>query len=82
MVDGEVLTIQPKLLEVYRARWTLSHENTWLAVRSAILWMVCGIYFGLIVPFLVLFTIFVNPRKFDPLLPVFCRICSGWPAFG
>jgi len=48
-------------------------KNTWLAVRSAILWMVCGIYFGLIVPFLVLFTIFVNPRKFDPLLPVFCR---------
>jgi len=51
MVDGEVLTIQPKLLEVYRARWTLSHEEYVARGSRAILWMVCGIYFGLIVRF-------------------------------
>ena len=48
-------------------------KNAWLAIRSAFLWAVCGIYFGLIVPFLVLLTILIKPRNFGPFLPFFCR---------
>jgi 1-acyl-sn-glycerol-3-phosphate acyltransferase len=48
-------------------------KNAWLAVRSAFLWCICGIYFGVVVPLLILCTIVINPRKFGALVPFFCR---------
>jgi 1-acyl-sn-glycerol-3-phosphate acyltransferase len=47
--------------------------NVWLSIRSAFLWAVCGIYFGAIVPFLVLLTILANPRHFGRVVQFFCR---------
>jgi 1-acyl-sn-glycerol-3-phosphate acyltransferase len=48
-------------------------KNAWLAVRSAILLFVSGLYFAIIVPSLVLITFVVSPRKFDAAVKFFCR---------
>jgi 1-acyl-sn-glycerol-3-phosphate acyltransferase len=48
-------------------------KNAWLAIRSAILYFVSGLYFTLLVPSLVLVTVLVNPRKFDGAVKFFCR---------
>jgi 1-acyl-sn-glycerol-3-phosphate acyltransferase len=48
-------------------------KNAWLAVRSAILLGLSGLYFALLVPSLVLVTVLINPRKFDGAVKFFCR---------
>jgi 1-acyl-sn-glycerol-3-phosphate acyltransferase len=48
-------------------------KNAWLAVRSAVLWLVSGIHFLFAVCLLLLLSIFVDQRKIDPLTRVFAR---------
>jgi 1-acyl-sn-glycerol-3-phosphate acyltransferase len=48
-------------------------KNVWLEIRSIILWLLCGIYFGLVVSLLILFAIFLDPRKIDPMVRFFSR---------
>ncbi len=48
-------------------------KNAWLAIRSAILYFLSGLYFTLLVPSLVLVTVLINPRKFDGAVKFFCR---------
>jgi len=48
-------------------------KRAWLVFRSAILWIVSGLHFFLVVPALILFGIFLDPRKHDWLQRSFCR---------
>lgn len=48
-------------------------KNAWLAVRSAILLGLSGLFFAILVPTLVLITVLINPRKFDGAVKFFCR---------
>jgi len=48
-------------------------KSAWLAVRSAILWVVSGIHFAVVCSFLVLLAVFVDPRKNDWPQRVFFR---------
>ena len=48
-------------------------KRAWLVFRSAILWTVSGLHFFLVVPALILFGIFLDPRKHDWLQRSFCR---------
>ena len=40
-------------------------KSVWLTVRSALLWAISGIHFGIVCTFLVFLGIFVDPRKND-----------------
>ena len=48
-------------------------RRTWLAVRSALLWVVSGLHFFVVAPVLVVLAIFLDPRKHDWLQRSFCR---------
>ncbi|PYU85162.1 MAG: hypothetical protein DMG51_09315 [Acidobacteria bacterium] len=48
-------------------------KRAWLVVRSAILWIFSGLHFFLVVPLLILFGIFLDPREHDWLQRSFCR---------
>jgi len=48
-------------------------KRAWLVFRSAILWIVSGLHFFLVVPALILFGIFLDTRKHDWLQRGFCR---------
>jgi 1-acyl-sn-glycerol-3-phosphate acyltransferase len=48
-------------------------KRIWLAVRSAILWIVTLLHFFIVAPILVLLGIFLDPRKHDWLQRGFCR---------
>src|SRR5690242_9562688 len=48
-------------------------RKTWFVVRSALLWMVSGLHFFLVVPALVLLGIFLDTRKHDWLQRALCR---------
>ena len=48
-------------------------KRAWLVVRSAILWIFSGLHFFLVVPLLIFFGIFLDPREHDWLQRSFCR---------
>lgn len=48
-------------------------KNAWLAIRSAILWVISGIHFAAVCSFLVLLAVFFDPRKNDWPQRVFFR---------
>ena len=48
-------------------------KRAWLVFRSAILWIVSGLHFFLVVPLLILLGIFLDTRKHDWLQRTFCR---------
>jgi 1-acyl-sn-glycerol-3-phosphate acyltransferase len=48
-------------------------RDTWLAVRSALLWLVSGLHFFVLAPVIVLFAVFFEPRKHDWFQRSFCR---------
>src|SRR5271156_3987542 len=48
-------------------------KRGWLALRSAILWVLSGLHFFTVVPVLVFLGIFLDPRKHDWLQRAFCR---------
>ncbi len=48
-------------------------KKTWLAVRSALLWVLSGLHFFIVAPSLVFLGIFVDMRKHDWLQRTFCR---------
>jgi 1-acyl-sn-glycerol-3-phosphate acyltransferase len=48
-------------------------KNAWLAVRSAVLWLISGVHFLFAVVLLLLLSIFFGQRKIDPLVRVFAR---------
>ena len=48
-------------------------KNVWLSIRSAILYLIAGIYFGLLVPLMVLLTFFGETRRIDGMVRFFCR---------
>ncbi len=48
-------------------------RRAWLAVRSALLWLVSGLHFFVFAPLLVFLGIFLDPRKYDWLQRSFCR---------
>src|ERR1700690_267493 len=48
-------------------------KNAWLAIRSAILWVISGIHFAVVCSFLVLLAVFFDPRKNDWPQRVFFR---------
>src|SRR2546429_2470088 len=56
-----------------RGRGRLHMKRAWLVFRSAILWIVSGLHFFLVVPALILFGIFLDTRKHDWLQRGFCR---------
>ncbi len=47
-------------------------KKTWLAMRSAILWVLSGLHFFLVAPSLVFLGIFLDPRKYDWLQRGLC----------
>ena len=47
-------------------------KKTWLAMRSAILWVLSGLHFFLVAPLLVFLGIFLDPRKHDWLQRGLC----------
>lgn len=48
-------------------------NRAWEALRSALLWAVTLLHFGVVVPVLIFLTIFLNPRKHDWLQRGLCR---------
>ena len=48
-------------------------KRAWLALRSAILWILSAIHFFIAAPFLVFLNIFIDMRKHDWLQRAFCR---------
>jgi 1-acyl-sn-glycerol-3-phosphate acyltransferase len=48
-------------------------RNAWLGFRSAILWAVSMIHFILAVFVLIVLSIFLDPRRIDPIVRLFCR---------
>src|SRR5260370_33922222 len=48
-------------------------KKTWLAIRSALLWILSGLHFFIVAPTLVLLGIFLDARKHDWLQRTFCR---------
>jgi len=48
-------------------------NRAWLALRSAILWIISGLHFFIVAPILVFLGIFLDPRKHDWLQRDFCR---------
>jgi len=48
-------------------------KKTWLAMRSAILWILSGLHFFIVAPTLVFLGIFLDPRKHDWLQRGLCR---------
>lgn len=55
-------------------------KRAWLEVRSVFLWLISGIYFLVVVLFLILLAIFADPRKIDGLVRFFARNlmrCAG-----
>jgi 1-acyl-sn-glycerol-3-phosphate acyltransferase len=48
-------------------------KNVWLAPRSAFLWLVSGLHFFVVVPFLVFLGIFLDMRKHDGFQRGLCR---------
>jgi 1-acyl-sn-glycerol-3-phosphate acyltransferase len=48
-------------------------KGTWLAVRSASLWILSGLHFFVVAPLLVFLGIFLDPHKHDWLQRSFCR---------
>src|SRR5258707_4447782 len=51
----------------------LHMKKTWLAIRSAILWILSILHFFIVAPTLVLLGIFLDARKHDWLQRTFCR---------
>ena len=45
-------------------------RKAWLAVRSAVLWLISGIHFLFAVLFIVLISIFFGQRRIDPVVRV------------
>jgi 1-acyl-sn-glycerol-3-phosphate acyltransferase len=48
-------------------------KGVWETVRSALLWAVTLLHFGVVVPVLIVLAIFLNPRKHDWLQRGLCR---------
>lgn len=48
-------------------------RSLWLAVRSALLWLVSALHFFIVAPLIVLFAVFFDPRKNDWLQRSFSR---------
>ncbi len=48
-------------------------KKSWLAVRSAFLWILSGLHFFIVAPLLVFLGIFLDPHKHDWLQRTFCR---------
>src|SRR5215470_19237904 len=48
-------------------------NKAWLVVRSAMLWIVSGLHFFIVVPILVLLELFLDPRKHDWLQRGLCK---------
>ncbi len=48
-------------------------KKSWLAMRSALLWILSGLHFFIVAPSLVFLGIFLDPRKHDWLQRTFCR---------
>ena len=48
-------------------------KKAWLAVRSALLWVLSGLHFFIVAPSLVFLGIFLDTRKHDWLQRTFCR---------
>lgn len=48
-------------------------KKTWLAMRSALLWVASGLHFFIVAPLLVLLGIFLDARRHDWLQRGFCR---------
>lgn len=48
-------------------------KKPWFALRSALLWIISGVHFFLVVPVLVFLSIFLDPRKHDRLQRGLCR---------
>ncbi len=48
-------------------------RKAWLAIRSAILWILSILHFFIVAPTLVLLGIFLDARKHDWLQRTFCR---------
>jgi len=48
-------------------------KKSWLALRSAILWILSGLHFFIVAPLLVFLGIFLDPHKHDWLQRTFCR---------
>src|SRR5260370_42500776 len=55
-----------------RCRGCLHMKHLWLAMRSAILWILSGLHFFLVSPSLVFLGIFLDPRKHDWLQRGLC----------
>src|SRR5260370_26492144 len=56
-----------------RSRGYLHMKKTWLAMRSAILWILSGLHFFIVAPSLVFLGFFLDPPKHDWLQRTFCR---------
>jgi 1-acyl-sn-glycerol-3-phosphate acyltransferase len=48
-------------------------KRVWLAIRSALLWVVSLLHFGIVVPILIVLGIFLDPKKHDWLQRSLCR---------
>lgn len=48
-------------------------KRMWYVVRSALLWVVSLLHFGITVPLLILLAVFLDPKKHDWLQRSFCR---------
>ena len=48
-------------------------KKNWLALRSAILWILSGLHFFIVAPLLVFLGIFLDSHKHDWLQRTFCR---------
>src|SRR5258706_8504267 len=48
-------------------------KKSWLAVRSAFLWILSGLHFFIVAPLLVFLGIFLDPHKHAWLQRTFCR---------
>jgi 1-acyl-sn-glycerol-3-phosphate acyltransferase len=48
-------------------------RNSWLKLRSIVLWILSGLHFFIVAPTLVLLGIFLDPRKYDWLQRDFCN---------
>src|SRR5216684_1634514 len=56
-----------------RSRGNLYMKRAWLVFRSAILWILSGLHFFIVVPVLVFLGIFLDSRKHDWLQRGLCR---------
>jgi 1-acyl-sn-glycerol-3-phosphate acyltransferase len=48
-------------------------KKTYLIIRSALLWAVCGVYFFFVCSFVLVLGIFIDPRKNDKPQRILCR---------